>query len=209
MMVLVTLLLRILLWIMVLWLVVLVTLPLTIFQAISSLSSRHLKLDLDTNFLSHCSSDFHFFKIGNPILEKSQVPRSSGCPVRVYTKPGSPSQPGFLPKKNPDQELPDASLRPASWFRVPSTSYLLSVLAHCTLCTGVSLFFNSNVLKQFSRIFVSKKYNLLTRQFLDTVKLSPHNHHRHILYSHSDCAQGPSLPQPHCCLLGWSPRQGC
>ena len=78
------------------------------------LSSRHLKLDLDTNFLSHCSSDFHFFKVGNPILQKSQVPRSSGCPVRVYTKPGSPSQPGFLPKKNPDQELPDASLRPAS-----------------------------------------------------------------------------------------------
>ena len=76
------------------------------------LSSRHLKLDLDTNFLSHCSSDFHFFKIGNPILEKSQVPRSSGCPVRVYTKSGSPFQPGFLPKKN--QELPDASLRPAS-----------------------------------------------------------------------------------------------
>ena len=65
----------------------------------SSLSSRHLKLDLDTNFLSHCSSDFHFFKIGNPILQKSQVPRSSGCPVRVYNKPGSPSQSGFLPKK--------------------------------------------------------------------------------------------------------------
>ena len=80
----------------------------------SSLSSRHLKLDLDTDFLSHCSSDFHFFKIGNPILQKSQVPRSSGCPVRVYTKSGSPSQPGFLQKKNPDQELPDASLRLAS-----------------------------------------------------------------------------------------------
>ena len=100
---------------------------------LSSLSSRHLKLDLDTNFLSHCSSDFHFFKIGNPILQKSQVPRSSGCPVRVYTKSGSPSQPRFLPKKKQTRScLMPVYDRPADFESHPQvTCFRFWHIAHC------------------------------------------------------------------------------